>query len=77
MPARAVANGVVIVDTSLRTPNGAAYSQPVQLRIRVTQYGTVALYITLAAAGVLFLTGILRLFRRGTRRRRERGTDQP
>lgn len=77
VPARAVANGVVIVDTSLRTPNGAAYSQPVQLRIRVTQYGTVALYITLAAAGVLFLTGILRLFRRGTRRRRERGTDQP
>lgn len=71
VPANAVANGVVIVDTSLRTPNGTEYSQPVQLRIRVTQYGTVALYITLGAAGVLFLMGVIRLARRAIAHRRE------
>ena len=60
----AVAPGPVVVDATLRTPSGAAYDQPVQLRIRITEYGTVAVYITLAAGGVLFLAAGLRVLRR-------------
>jgi hypothetical protein len=60
----AVAPGPVVVDATLRTPSGAAYGQPVQLRIRITEYGTVALYITVAAGGVLFLAAGLRVLRR-------------
>jgi predicted membrane protein len=46
----------------------------VQLRIQVTQYGTVALAITGAAAGVLFATAGYRLVRRAARARRTAST---
>ena len=62
--ATAVAPGPVIVDATLRTLGGAAYGQPVQLRITITEYGTVALYITLGAAAVLFLAAGVRVVRR-------------
>jgi hypothetical protein len=62
--ATAVASGSVIVDASLHTPGGAAYGLPVPLRITITDYGTVALYITVAAAAVLFLMAGLRVLRR-------------
>lgn len=70
VPATAVAGGPVVVDASLRTPGGAAYGQPVQLRVTITEYGTVALYITVAAAAVLFLAAGVRVLRRllGARR---------
>ncbi|MGH8894924.1 MAG: hypothetical protein ACRDWY_16730, partial [Actinomycetes bacterium] len=70
VPATAVAGGPVVVDASLRTPGGAQYAQPVQLRITITQYGTVALYITVVAAAVLFLMAGVRVVRRlvGARR---------
>jgi hypothetical protein len=60
----AVAGGQVLVDSSLHTPSGVAYGQPVPLRVSITDYGTVALYITVAAAGVLFLTAGVRVLRR-------------
>jgi hypothetical protein len=68
--ATAIASGSVIVDASLHTPGGAPYGQPVPLRITITQYGTVALYITVAAAAVLFLAAGMRVLRRllGARR---------
>ena len=60
----AVAGGQVLVDARLQTPGGEPYGQPVQVRISITDYGTVALYITVAAAAVLFLTAGFRILRR-------------
>jgi hypothetical protein len=70
VPAKAIANGPVRIGTVLLTPAGDQYGQPVQLRIQVTQYGTVALAITGAAAAVLFATAGYRLFRRAATARR-------
>ncbi|HTE72055.1 MAG TPA: DUF6049 family protein [Actinomycetes bacterium] len=69
--ASAVASGPVVVDAQLHTPGGAAYGQPVPLQISITQYGTVALYITAVAAGVLFLAAGVRVLRRVVSARRE------
>jgi hypothetical protein len=69
--ATAVAGGDVVVDASLHTRGGAALPPgPVPLRINITQYGTVALFITGSAAGVLFLAAFVRLLRRGITARR-------
>jgi hypothetical protein len=73
--ATAVAAGSVLVDASLHTTGGAAYGQPVPLRITITEYGTVALYITLAAATVLFLMAGLRVLRRLAAARRGEPAD--
>lgn len=70
VPTQARAKGLVHVETSLRTPDGSVYDNPVLLRVRVTEYGTVALYITLGAAGVLMLASVARLSRRAIRHRR-------
>lgn len=69
VPATAVASGPVLVDATLHTQGGVVYGLPVLLRITITQYGTVAIYITVAAAAVLFLTAGFRVLRRvlGTR----------
>lgn len=75
--ATAVANGVVDLRATLHTPSGTALSpQPVQLRIRITEYGTVALFITIGAAGVLVLAALVRLGRRALAARRD-PSDQP
>ena len=68
--ARAVANGQVQVDVTLLTPDGTPYSAPVPLQVRITQYGTVALFITIGAAGVLFLAAGVRVTRRIRRAKR-------
>jgi len=70
VPAKAIANGPVTIQIRLRTPDGQPYGDPVELRVQVTQYGTVALYITIGAAAVLFAAAGLRLFRRGRGARR-------
>jgi hypothetical protein len=62
--ATAIAAGSVVVDASLHTPGGAAYGQPVPLRVTITEYGTVALWITVVAAAVLFLMAGLQVLRR-------------
>jgi hypothetical protein len=69
VPATAVASGPVLVEATLHTQGGVVYGLPVLLRITITQYGTVAIYITVAAAAVLFLTAGFRVLRRvlGTR----------
>ena len=79
VPATAVASGPVVVEASLRTPGGALYGQPEQLRITITQYGTVALYITVAAAAVLFVAAGVRVLRRllGAGRRSDPPPDEP
>jgi hypothetical protein len=68
--AQAVAPGTVFVRAQLRTPAGREYGQPVQLRIRITEYGTVALYITFGAAALLFLAAGVQVARRVVRARR-------
>jgi hypothetical protein len=70
VPASAIANGPVVIRTVLLTPAGDQYGQSVQLRIQVTQYGTVALAITGLAAAVLFSAAGYRLFRRAAAARR-------
>jgi hypothetical protein len=63
--ASAVASGVVSVKATLYTVGGAQLSpEPVPLRIRITQYGTVALVLTIGAAAVLVLTALVRIARR-------------
>jgi hypothetical protein len=64
VPAKAVADGLVVVDAELQTPDGARYAAPVEIRVRVTEYGTVGLWITVGAAAVLFGAAGLRLIRR-------------
>jgi Family of unknown function (DUF6049) len=73
VPATAIANGPVVIRTALLTPAGDQYGQAVQLRIQVTQYGTVALAITGVAAAVLFAAAGYRLFRRAGAARRTAG----
>ncbi len=69
--ATAVAGGDVVVDATLLTRGGTALPNgPVPISIRITQFGTVALFITGGAAGVLFLAALVRLFRRGRAARR-------
>jgi Family of unknown function (DUF6049) len=69
--ATAVAGGDVVVDATLQTRGGTPLPNgPVPISIRITQFGTVALFITGGAAGVLFLTALVRLFRRGRAARR-------
>jgi hypothetical protein len=76
VPASAVAGGLVVVEASLRTPGGAQYGQPVSVRVRVTEIGTVALVITIGAAVVLFLAAGVRVVRR-VRRRDPDDPDEP
>jgi hypothetical protein len=64
VPAEAVANGVVQVTALLQTPDGAPYSAPVTIRVRVTQYGTVGAYVTIGAGVLLFVAAGTRLVRR-------------
>jgi hypothetical protein len=69
--ASAVAAGPVVVDATLHATDGSPLATaPVQLAIRVTQLGTVALIITLSAAGVLFLAAGVRIVRRARAARR-------
>jgi hypothetical protein len=69
--ASAVAGGDVVIDATLHTRGGTALPPgPVPIRIRITQFGTVALFITGGAAGVLFLAALVRVFRRGMAARR-------
>jgi Family of unknown function (DUF6049) len=69
--ATAVAGGDVIIDATLYTRGGTELPNgPVPISIRITQFGTVALFITGGAAGVLFLAALVRLFRRGLAARR-------
>jgi Family of unknown function (DUF6049) len=69
--ATAVAGGDVVVDATLQTRGGTVLPNgPVPISIRITQFGTVALFITGGAAGVLFLAALVRLFRRGRAARR-------
>jgi hypothetical protein len=69
--ASAVAAGPVVVDATLHATDGTPLATaPVQLDIRVTSLGTVALIITASAAGVLFLAAGVRLVRRARAARR-------
>ena len=68
---KAVVNqaGLFPIKAQLLTPDGESYGPAVTLRLRSTAYGQLALGITAGALGALFLAVIIRLLRRGRRRR--------
>jgi hypothetical protein len=67
--ATAQTSGVFPLEVTLYTPSGQTYQQ-VQLFVRSTAYGVVALLITGGATGVLMVAVIVRLIRRALRARR-------
>lgn len=64
VPMTARATGVTTVELQLVTADGEPYGEAVDLSIRATGYGTVALVITGSAFAVLFLALGVRLVRR-------------
>lgn len=73
VPARANANGLVIVDARLTTPSGAPLDGSTAIQVRVTQIGTVGLLIVFGAALVLFVAAGVRLGRRALAARAGQG----
>ena len=73
--AKAFTSGVFTVRAQLYTPDGDPYGDPVELRVRSTAYGSIAVWITtgglvlLAVAIVVRLTRRLLAARRGARER--------
>jgi hypothetical protein len=67
--ATAQTSGVFPLEVTLYTPTGQTY-QKVQLFVRSTAYGVVALLITGGATAVLMVAVVVRLIRRGLRARR-------
>jgi hypothetical protein len=64
VPAHAVANGLVVVNAQLGTPAGERYSQPVEIRVRVTEYAAVGLWITIGAGAALVIMVGVRVLQR-------------
>ncbi|MGH3344600.1 MAG: DUF6049 family protein [Carbonactinosporaceae bacterium] len=64
VPAEAVANGIVKVDTRLRTPDGTPYGEVLPIRVRATNYGFLGLSIVGAAVVLLFISVAVRNVRR-------------
>lgn len=75
VPARAVANGIVVVDTQLRAADGSPYGVARPIEVRATNYGAFAVVVVGAAGGLLFLTAGLQIARRVRAHRRSR--DRP
>ncbi|MDQ1688304.1 MAG: hypothetical protein QOK42_1279 [Frankiaceae bacterium] len=70
--AKAFTSGVFTVDAQLVTPDRHPYGPPVQLRVRSTEYGAIAVAITAGGLVVLAIAIIIRLTRRVLRSRRAR-----
>jgi hypothetical protein len=68
--ATAQTSGVFPLKVTLYTPTGQTYQREVQLFVRSTAYGAVALLITGGATAVLMIAVVVRLIRRGLRARR-------
>jgi Family of unknown function (DUF6049) len=56
--------GNLPVDAQLLTPDGRDFGPPAQLRVRVSVYGAVVVWISIAVGGLLVLAVIVRLYRR-------------
>jgi hypothetical protein len=68
--AKAFTAGVFTVKAQLVTPDGQPYGDPVQLRVRSTAYGAIAVLITTGGLVVLAVAIVVRLTRRILRARR-------
>lgn len=68
--AAAKTSGVFPLEVQLLTPKGHTYGKPVELFVRSTVYGTIALAITGAATGALLIAVAVRLVRRARAARR-------
>jgi hypothetical protein len=65
----AVTSGRLTVDAQILTPNGHAYSDPVQLDVDVRAFGQVALIVFGAAAALMVMAAAVRVTRRIRRSR--------
>lgn len=70
--AKAFTSGVFTVRAQLFTPDGDPYGDPVELRVRSTAYGAIAVAVTTGGLALLAIAIVVRLSRRllGARRRR-------
>lgn len=75
IPAEASANGITRVRVELRDAAGDPYGRPTDLRVNVTNYGSVGLIVVLGGGGLLFAVAIVRNIRR-VRRARHRAPGQ-
>jgi hypothetical protein len=75
IPAEASANGITRVRVELRDAAGNPFGRPVDLRVNVTNYGSVGLIVVLGGGGLLFAVAIVRNVRR-VRRHRHRARGQ-
>ncbi|WP_434581748.1 DUF6049 family protein [Carbonactinospora thermoautotrophica] len=73
VPARAYANGPVLVTARLTTARGQEFGEPVELHVRATNYGILGMVIAGGVAALLFLAAGVRIWRK----RRAAGTGAP
>jgi hypothetical protein len=56
--------GQFTVEAAVRTPDGGALGEPTRLQVRSTVYGTVTVWLTAVAGGLLVLLAARRIWRR-------------
>ncbi|GAA1857412.1 DUF6049 family protein [Pseudonocardia ailaonensis] len=62
-------SGQFTVEAAVRTPDGGALGEPTRLQVRSTVYGTVTIWLTAVAGGLLILLAARRVIRRIRRER--------
>jgi hypothetical protein len=77
--AEVLRSGQFTVEAAVRTPDGGDLGEPTRLQVRSTVYGTVTVWLTAVAGGLLVLLAARRIWRRirGDRRGRGGGTPVP
>lgn len=69
--------GQFTVEAAVRTPDGGALGEPTRLQVRSTVYGTVTIWLTAVAGGLLVLLAARRIWRRVRGDRGDRGDPGP
>ncbi|MCF7551951.1 DUF6049 family protein [Pseudonocardia sp. WMMC193] len=67
--------GQFTVEAAVRTPDGGALGEPTRLQVRSTVYGTVTVWLTAVAGGLLVLLAARRIWRRIRGDRKGSGPD--
>jgi hypothetical protein len=73
IPAQATVNGITRVEVDLLDAAGDPFGRSTELRVNVTNYGSVGLIVVLGGGGLLFAAAILRNVRRVRRARSAAG----
>jgi hypothetical protein len=64
IPAEATANGISRLEVELLDAAGNPFTEPLPLRVNVTNYGSVGLIVVIGGGGLLFTVAVLRNIRR-------------